>query len=96
MRYLYCENIADAKALVLIDHCGDGLTEVEKNTWIKVEEVPPFPSSMFGKVAELYINPQTKEMWHEFKDRPLTLEEETILLKEEVAMLWYELMIGGM
>lgn len=32
----------------------------------------PVREDRFGKFAALYINPQTKELWYEYEDRPLT------------------------
>lgn len=44
-------------------------------------------------MAVLYINPTTKEMWYEYADRPLTLEERIQQL--ERALLELSMAVGG-
>jgi hypothetical protein len=47
----------------------------------------------------LYCNPQTKEVWYEYEDRPLTPEEEIQQLKVRQALMQQaldDLLLGGM
>ena len=66
---------------------------------IYVEDVPEFSGSLKrGQSAVLYINPQTKSMWHEIVDRPLTPEEEAEVMKEKQELMQQaldELIFGG-
>lgn len=49
------------------------------NNFIEVEENSiPKHENQLGKTALLYCNPQTKELWYEYKDRELTTEEELL------------------
>lgn len=54
-----------------------GLTEEKKSKGIEVyeESIPKTPSSVFGKRAVRFINPETKEIWYEQIDRDLKQEE---------------------
>jgi hypothetical protein len=62
---------------------------------IYVDSIPQAENRPF-QVSTLYINPETKELWHEYVDRPFTQEEkdnkeiaelraENVILKEESA-----------
>jgi hypothetical protein len=42
---------------------------------IEVDTIPE-PKLLFGKDFIHYVNPETKEQWYEYIDRPLTLNEE--------------------
>lgn len=68
----------------------DLLTEYEKENSILVEDIPVLEPQE-GKDSVLYINLESKEIWYEFKDRPITPEEQLKLenekLKEQLAAL---------
>jgi len=54
---------------------------------IEVESVPK-RENIEGKKAVAYINPQTKEIWYEYEDIPLTKEEQRIKeLEDRIAKL---------
>jgi hypothetical protein len=72
---------------------------------ILLTEVPE-PEAIQGKTAKAYVNPQTKEFWYEYVDRPLTPEEKLQLLEQEnqdlknridlMQQALDELLLGGM
>jgi hypothetical protein len=72
---------------------------------ILVDSVPT-PDTIEGKMAVMYVNPQTKELWYEYVDRPLTPEEKIQLLEQEnqdlknrvelMQQAMDELLLGGM
>ena len=75
MIYLFTEPVSPTKAKVgVIHYRPDLLNEEQKARAIVVDSVPEAVQQK-GKSAQLYINPQTKEMWFEYTDRPLTQEE---------------------
>jgi len=62
------------------DGFGKTQEELEAEGGIFVERsAVPQPENN-GKIARLYINPQTKEMWHEYEEMP---KSEMEILKEE-------------
>lgn len=64
------------------------LSESERKEGIEVISIPQLPSeAMFGKMLSLYVNQQTKEVWYEYIDRPLTAEEELETLKSQNEVL---------
>lgn len=72
------------KAMVLVMHFQPELLPqevVEKG--IMVDEVPT-ANPPAGKVGTPYINPQTKEIWYEYSDRPLTAEEKIDQLQQQL------------
>lgn len=78
------------KAMVYFQHnFPDDLTEEELADGLLVDSVPE-PTPQDGKMALLYINPITKELWYEYVDRPLTSEEET---KKRITQLEEQLKI---
>ncbi|WDU84192.1 hypothetical protein [Caloramator sp. Dgby_cultured_2] len=55
---------------------GLGKTQEElEQEGILIEELPE-PQQIEGKIAVLYCNPVTKDVWYEYEDRPLTKEEQ--------------------
>jgi len=75
MIHLFVEPVSKTKAKVTAIHYRpDLLTDKQKAKTIEVEMVPE-AEQLKGKTAQLYINPETKEMWYEYTDRPLTQEE---------------------
>ncbi len=89
MILLFNVKITETKALVQGKHydpfsptSGFGKTqeELEAESHIFVEESDiPIPVDN-GKIANLYINPQTKEMWYEYQDMP---KSEIEILRDE-------------
>lgn len=45
------------------------------------------PTIQVGKDEVLYINPQTKEQWYEYIDRPTTFDERLIDVKDQLTLL---------
>jgi hypothetical protein len=91
MAVLFHDNASSTRAFVYFthfmpDHPENGLTAEDKSKGIEVldSSIPPDPQYVFGKSHRLFINPGTKEMWHESFDAPLSQEEEIKLLKGEI------------
>lgn len=86
---LFNYKITETKALVQgmhydsfhpVDGFGKTQEELEAEGHIFVEESDiPIPEDN-GKIANLYINPQTKEMWYEYQDMP---KSEIDILRDE-------------
>lgn len=64
------------------------LTEDQKAQAIVVDELPP-EEYKSGKYVEFYVNPRTKEVWIEYKDRELTPQEEIDQLKQQNSELMF-------
>ncbi|QTB25196.1 hypothetical protein [Lysinibacillus sphaericus] len=89
MILLFNYKITETKALVQgmhydpfhpVDGFGKTQEELEAEGHIFVEESDiPIPEDN-GKIANLYINPQTKEMWYEYQDMP---KSEIDILRDE-------------
>ena len=58
-----------------INYNPDKLPEASKGKFINVEHLPEEPDYVKGKRNALFINPKTKEMWYEQKDRQINSEE---------------------
>lgn len=56
---------------------------------VLVESIPQ-PIEQEGKIAILYCNPETKELWYEYEDIPKTPEE---MQAEKIAQLEQQLAI---
>lgn len=74
--------IDETKKVTLIHHMpfdekqGFGKTKEElEQTGALVESIPE-PYDFQDKFAVLYCNPETKELWYEYEDLPLTIEEQ--------------------
>jgi len=78
--------------VTLIHYMPEQLPAALREQGIEVAEIPE-PQEVDGKMAVLYINPTTKEMWYEYADRPLTLEERIQQL--ERALLELSMAVGG-
>lgn len=99
MPILFVKKESEERAEVQTIHNAPELLSEEKKTeGIEVPSVPEY-EEQFGKESHLYVNPTTKELWYEFTDRPLTMEEKmekmeaSQLQQDELLM---ELMLGGM
>jgi hypothetical protein len=82
-------------------HLLDGLTEEDRFGGIEVEYIPEHENN--GKLPQLHINKETKEMWYEYTDIPKTeieiLKEENEVFRQsqtEQDELIMGLMLGGM
>lgn len=65
-------------------HPVHGVSQDVIDKGILVDEVLQYEGEIpMGKMAVLYINPQTLEQWYELEDRPLTPEEKMQLLEQE-------------
>lgn len=73
--------ISEDKAIVtVIEYQHDGATD---DSSILVDSIPE-EQPQVGKYGILYVNPQTKEFWYEYVDRPLTPEEKIAQLEEQL------------
>jgi hypothetical protein len=76
-------------------------SNIPQNEFIELPnyEQPPFVNVPMGKEAVLYVNLETNELFYEFEDRPLTLEEKLQQLEERQNLIEQaldELLLGGM
>lgn len=69
---LFTERITDTRAKITAIRHGEA--KATSADALVIAEMPPKPV-VVGKTAVPYINPQTKEIWYELVDRPLTQEE---------------------
>lgn len=61
---------------------GLGKTKEElEQSGLFVDEIPDPEEN--GKIPQLLVNPDTKELWYEYLERPLTLEEKLQLIEQE-------------
>ena len=87
MKWLFYEKETDIKAKVmLIYHVEPPEELISKGNYIKVENVPE-PRQVKGKSVLPYCNPETKEVWYEYVDKPLAPEEQLKELQEQVNAL---------
>lgn len=87
---LFISPINETKAIVTgIHYMPEMLAEEEKANGILVDSIPEPESLQLAnnKMPIHYINPQMKEQWYEYVDRPLTTEEEIEKLKQENATM---------
>jgi len=82
--------ISDTKAKVLNAYSNNTpITNVDI-------DVLPIPENRLGKIAELYINPTTGELWYEYIDAPMTETEQILFDKlAEMQAAMDELILGG-
>lgn len=92
MKCLFYEKVENNIAVITGIHYMpndpiDGLTEEEKSKGIMIDDIPQ-AEEIEGKYSILKININTKEMWYEYKDIPLTEEQikEQRLQALEIAM----------
>ncbi|MBA7465932.1 hypothetical protein ES707_01104 [subsurface metagenome] len=74
---LFHEPVSAGKNRVgVIHYKPERLTAEQKAKAILIEnDALPKVDILPAKSAILYLNPQTKELWYEYEDRPLTQEE---------------------
>lgn len=74
---LFHEPVSEGKDRVTVIHYKpERLTAPRREAAMLIEnEALPKAESRPGKSAVLYVNPQNKEPWYEYEDRPLTQEE---------------------
>lgn len=60
--------------VILIHNQPELLTPERRAEGIQIEVLPE-EREMVGKKSVLYVNPETAEVWWEYKDRPLTMKE---------------------
>lgn len=72
------------------------LSDQEKLTGIMLESSIPQAEVQAGKIAILYINPETNELWYEYEDRPLSPEEEITSLKAQNAQIVLALVMNDL
>lgn len=87
MKYLFYEKETETKAKVVLVYNIEPPKELtDKGNYIILEVVPE-SSIIKGKSALPYCNPQTDEFWYEYIDRPLTSEEQSEELQDQVNAL---------
>lgn len=87
MKWLFYEKETDIKAKVMLIYYETPPKELlDGGNYIKVENVPE-PRQVKGKSILPYCNPETKEVWYEYVDKPLVLEEQLKELQEQVNAL---------
>jgi len=79
----YEEETSTRAKVTLIHHQPDLLDEERRAEGIEVESIPK-KESRKGKTGVLYINPENKELWYEYIDRPLNTEEITEEYQNEI------------
>jgi len=87
------EHIEGNKCKVGLIHYKPELLQDTSNG-ILVEQLPE-PTQQDGKVAVLYVNKDTKESFYEYEDIPKSEDDETEILKKQVADLYFMQMQGG-
>lgn len=100
MKLLVGTKISDTKMLVEtifnLDHPTNAGIDTSKG--VVVEEEAEFPPPKTGKGYRWYVNPQTGEQWFEEYDRPLTPEEQLMILQQQIdqtTILLGDLILGG-
>ncbi len=87
MKWLFYEKETDTKAKVMLIYNVEPPEELISNgNYIKVENVPE-PIQVKGKSTLPYCNPETKEVWYEYVDKPLSSEEQLKELQEQINTL---------
>jgi hypothetical protein len=93
--WLIYEKETDTRAVVaLLTHQP---TEEQKLNGFPVNDAPDVPYQI-GKISVLYTNPQTQELWFEYVDRPLTIEEQFVKQQERIDLMQSaldDLILGG-
>lgn len=75
MHWIFYEKETETKARVFLIYNVEPPQELlDTKEYIEVPVVPT-PTRKEGKSAVLYCNPETKELWYEYVNRPLTSEE---------------------
>lgn len=87
MRYLFYEKETDTRAKVMLIYYETPPKELlDGGNYITIENISE-PEQVKGKAALPYCNPQTSEFWYEYVDRPLTSEEQSEELQDQVNAL---------
>lgn len=58
------------------------VSESIRNNFIPVQPIPPAPNQI-GKTARLCLDIESRELYYDYVDRPLTPEEKVQLLEQE-------------
>lgn len=101
MVLLIYDKINEEKGLVYTQIFNlEGLSQDTINKGVLVENIPE-TENITGKTAELYVNPITKELWYEYKDRPLLPEEKITEQQKQIdnlalTILQLQSQLGGM
>lgn len=84
MAIIFYKKESETKAFVAsVLYDATGFDPQDLAEGLEVEGIPE-PEAQPGKLYNLYVNPQTKEVWYEYTDRPLTTEEELVKMKEQL------------
>lgn len=87
MKWLFYEKETDIKAKVMLIYYETPPKELlDGGNYITIEDIPE-PEQVKGKSALPYCNPQTKEVWYEYVDKPLSSEEQLKELQEQINAL---------
>jgi hypothetical protein len=88
--FVKVEQLTETKAKVLMLHYAPdqlGVSNEEDAVsagGVLVTTDAPQPEQQPGKNPVLYINPNNKQFWYEYEDRPLTAEEKIAQLEEQL------------
>ena len=88
---LFHEPVTEGKDRVgVIHYKPERLTAEQKANAILLDITEadlPKADIIAGKSGVLYINPQTKELWYEYEDRPLSQEELLMEISQKLTEL---------
>lgn len=86
---LFHEPVSEGKDRVTVIHYKpERLSAEQKKNIILIEDKDlPKAEDRPRKKAVLYVNPQTKELWHEYEDRKPTQEELLIEISQKLTDL---------
>jgi hypothetical protein len=100
MKFLTGTLVSPDKMLVQtaynLDHPANAGIDTSLGVVVEAEAESPAPQP--GKGYCWFVNPQTGEQWFEEYDRPLTLEEQLMILKQQIdqtTILLGDLILGG-
>ena len=79
MIVVFYEKETDTRAKITMIHNQpyddkNGLLQKQIDKGIEIDSMPT-QEQIEGKQTLPYVNPKTKEVWYEYTDRPLTVEE---------------------
>lgn len=87
MKWLFYEKETNTRAkVVLIYHVEPPEELLNKGNYITATNIEE-PEQKTGKTALPYCNPEAKEVWYEYVDKPLSSEEQLEELQEQVNAL---------
>jgi len=79
-----------------LDHPANAGIDTSQGVVVEAEAEPPAPQPRKGYYW--FVNPQTGEQWFEEYDRPLTPEEQLMILQQQIdqtTILLGDIILGG-